>query len=174
MSRGVPVQPKTRAKIVDLIQQEVPRNQIARDCGVSTATVSRIAKAAGLEFDRSQTRAATSAREVDLAALRTRLAEKMADRSERMLDRLDSPYLVYNFGGKDNTYEEHTLDSPPVEVERNAVATAGIAFDKLTRIVERDSSGTDDAVGMLGALADGLRTVADQYRAEETVPDEAG
>lgn len=172
MARGVPVHPKTRAKVIDLIQQEMPRNQIARECGVSTATVSRIAQSAGLTFDRAQTKAATAARGADLAALRTRLAEKMGLRAERMIDRLDDPYLVYNFGGKDNTYEEHTLERAPVEVERNTVATAGIAFDKLTRIVEKSDTGLDQAVGVLDTIAEGFAAAADKYRME-TPTDEA-
>src|SRR5690606_33096903 len=100
MARGVPVQPETRAEIVALLKQEIARNEIARRCGVSTATVTRIAKAEGHRFDRSQTRAATAAQSIDLAAGRVRLAEKMLAASESMLDRIDDEYLVYNFGGK--------------------------------------------------------------------------
>lgn len=166
MTRGVPVQAKTRAKIIKLIRAEMPRNQIARECGVSTATVSRIARAEGLTFDRAQTKAATQARSVDLAAGRIQLAEKMLAASIDMLDRIDSPYLVYNFGGKDNTYEERTLDSAPVEVRRSIVVTAGITFDKLTRIVERDTGGLDQAVGVLDQIADGFRVAAERYRSE--------
>lgn len=98
---------------------------------------------------------ANEARKVDLAEARIRLAEKMLHRSEEMLDALDKPYLVYNFGGKDNTYRQHTLKVAPVEVRRNAVVTAGITFDKLTRIVERDAGGSEEAVGMLDTLAKG-------------------
>lgn len=155
MARGVPVQPKTRTKIIALIRQEVARNEIARRCGVSTATVSRIARAEGLTFDRSQTKAATAAQTVDLTAARLRLAEKMTARAERMLDDLDGEYLVYNFGGKDNTYNERVLAKPPVEVQRNAVTTAGIAFDKLTRIIEKsdETDGLAPVESMLGRLA---------------------
>jgi hypothetical protein len=33
-----------------------------------------------------------------------------------MLDQIDDDYLVSIFGGKDNTYEEHLLDSARVGV----------------------------------------------------------
>lgn len=69
--------------------------------------VSRAAVGAGVESDRSQTAAAVPlARTVDLAAGRLRLAEKMLAASEAMLDDIDGVYLVYNFGGKDNDYNE--------------------------------------------------------------------
>lgn len=93
-----------------------------------------------------------------------RLAEKTLHRSEQVLDTIDGPYLVYNFGGKDNTCEEHTLAKPPVEVQRNAVVTAGIAFDRLTRIVERESGGTEMALGLLDHAAAALSTATDALR----------
>ncbi|RLP68365.1 helix-turn-helix domain-containing protein [Mycetocola reblochoni] len=113
-------------------------NAIAKRIGISPAAVSRWAKREGLVFDRSRTKRAVEAHTVDLAAARLRLVGKMATAAEGMLDSIGSPYLVYNFGGKDNTYEEHTLASPPVEVKRSIIVTAGIAFDKASRIVERD------------------------------------
>lgn len=145
--------------------------EIAKEVGVVPSTISRWAEREGLPFDRSKTAAATKAHTVDLAAARIRLAEKMHAAAEDMLDRIDDPYLVYNFGGKDNTYEERTLDTAPVEVRRNIIVTAGIAFDKLTRIVEKDTGGLDDAVGMLDTLADGFREAAAKYRAETSDAD---
>jgi hypothetical protein len=76
--------------------------------------------------------------------------------SESMLDRIDDPYLVYAFGGKDNDYNEHRLDSAPVEVRRNIITTAGITFDKLSRIVENSGAGADDAKSMLAQLGRAL------------------
>jgi len=149
-----------------LFDQGLSCRQIAKQLDVGVATVARWAKAEGLAFDRAQTKAATEARQVDLAVARVRLAEKMLHRSEEMLDALDSPYLVYNFGGKDNTYEEHTLQRAPVEVRRNAVVTAGITFDKLTRIVEREAGGTESAVGLLDHVASALGAAADALRDE--------
>lgn len=146
---------------------------IAEKLGVSRSTVSRWAKEEGLAFDRAQTAQAVAAHSIDLAAARTRLAEKMAHRAEQLLDSLDGKYLVFNFGGKDNTYEEHELDKPPVEVVRNAVTTAGIAFDKLSRIVERDPdvTGVQSVVasleaGILAAAAH-LRTAPETETSEE-------
>lgn len=146
-------------------------NAIARELGCAPSTVSRWAKGEGLSFDRSQTAAAVAAHTVDLAAGRTRLAEKMLAASEAMLDRIDDEYVVYNFGGKDNTFEQRTLDSAPVEVRRNIITTAAITFDKLTRIVEKSDTGLDQAVGVLDTLAEGFRAAAAVYRSEN--PNEA-
>lgn len=147
-------------------------NAIARELGCAASTVSRWAKGEGLTFDRSKTADAVKAHTVDLAAGRIRLAEKMLAASEDMLDTIDGPYEVYNFGGKDNTFESRLLDSAPVEVRRNVITTAGITFDKLSRIVERSDTGLDEAVGVIDTLAAGFTAVAERLRAE-TPTDEA-
>lgn len=144
---------------------------IAKELGCAPSTVSRWAERAGVVFDRAQTAAAVKAHTVDLAAGRIRLAEKMLAASEAMLDDIDGEYLVYNFGGKDNDYNEHLLDTAPVEVKRNIITTAGITFDKLTRIVEKSDTGLEQAVGVLDTLAEGFRAAADIYRGE--TPNEA-
>lgn len=160
-----------RAEARRLYDEGMSCNAIAKRLGVATSTVSRWAEREGLSFDRAGTKAAVQAHTVDLAAARIRLAEKMLAASEAMLDRIDDPYLVYNFGGKDNTYEEHLLASAPIEVRRNIITTAGITFDKLTRIVEKSDSGLDQAVGVLDTIADGFRAAAERYRSE--TPDES-
>lgn len=168
MARGRPVGQETRARVVALFHEGKSRNAIAKLVGIGAATVTSIIGAAGLSFDRSKTAAAVKAHTIDLAAQRITLAEKMAAVAEKMLDQIDDEYLVYNFGGKDNDYNEHLLDSPPVEVKRSIVVTAGIAFDKITRIVEKDNGGLDQAVGVLDQIADGFKAAAEKYRAEST------
>lgn len=159
-----------RQHVLTLHAEGHPRNEIARRVGISAGSVTNICRNADRAFDRSETKHATEARQIDLAAGRTRLAEKMLAASENMLDRIDDPYLVYSFGGKENDYAEHTLESAPVEVRRNVITTAGITFDKLTRIVEKDNGGLDQAVGVLDQIADGFKAAAEKYRSE--TPDE--
>ena len=166
-----PMNSETQERAKALFDQGMSRNAIARELDLDPATITRWAKRAGVEFDRSETEAATKAHTIDLAAGRIRLAEKMLAASEDMLDRIDDEYVVYNFGGKDNTFEQRTLDSAPVEVRRNVITTAGITFDKLTRIVEKSDTGLEQAVGVLDTLAEGFRAAADIYRGE--TPNEA-
>ncbi|QNA93249.1 MULTISPECIES: hypothetical protein [unclassified Microbacterium] len=160
-----------KAQVLALHAQGLARNEIARRVGISAGSVTNICRAADRDFDRSETKRATEARQVDLAAGRIRLAKKMLAASEAMLDDIDGEYLVYNFGGKDNDYNEHLLAAAPVEVKRNIITTAGITFDKLTRIVEKSDTGLEQAVGVLDTLAEGFRTAADIYRGE--TPNEA-
>jgi hypothetical protein len=160
-----------KTQVLALHAEGIARNEIARRVGISAGSVTNICRAEGLTFDRSETKQATEARQVDLAAGRIRLAEKMLAASEAMLDVIDGPYEVYNFGGKDNTFESRVLDSAPVEVRRNIITTAGITFDKLTRIVEKSDTGLEQAVGVLDTLAEGFRAAADIYRGE--TPNEA-
>lgn len=162
----MPISPEQRQHVLDLHAQGLPRNDIARQTGVSAGSVTNICRDAGLSFDRSATKQASEARSVDLAAGRIRLAEKMLAASEAMLDTIDDEYLVYNFGGSENTYREHLLESAPVEVKRNIITTAGITFDKLTRIVERSDTGLEQAVGVLDTIARGFDAAADRLRAE--------
>lgn len=155
-----------KAEVLALHAEGLARNEIARRVRIAAGSVTNICRDAGLTFDRSETKQATEARAVDLAAGRIRLAEKMLAASEGMLDVIDGPYEVYNFGGKDNTFESRVLDSAPVEVRRNIITTAGITFDKLTRIVEKSDTGLEQALGVLDTLADGLQAAAAHIRSE--------
>lgn len=161
-----------KAQVLKLHAAGHARNEIARRLGISAGSVTNICCAADRTFDRSGTKQATDARQVDLTAGRIRLAEKMLAASEAMLDGIDGEYLVYNFGGKDNDYNEHSLETAPVEVKRNIITTAGITFDKLTRIVEKSDTGLDQAVGVIDTLAAGFTAAAERLRAE-TPTDEA-
>lgn len=156
----------------DLHTSGFSASAIAVELGVSKSTVSRWAKQDGLKFDRARTAEATAAKTIDLAAGRTRLAEKMLARAEEALDDLDKPYIVYSFGGRDNVYNEHKLDKPPVEVKRNVLTMAGITFDKLSRIVEKDPDVTG-AESAVRALQAGLTAAAAVLRTEpEETPQE--
>lgn len=135
-------------------------NAIARKMGVSPGTISKWAKGEGLAFDRTQTALATRAHVIDLAEARTLLAQKMAIAASDMLDALDGEYLVYSFGGRDNDYNEHTLDRPPVEVVRNAVTTAGIAFDKASKVMETTPEGLGSAEALIDRLEDSIDRAA--------------
>ncbi|GAA4176519.1 helix-turn-helix domain-containing protein [Gryllotalpicola koreensis] len=130
-----------RARLRELHAAGMPLRQIAAELNASTETVSRHARNMGLSFDRSQTEEATRARVADLAAGRAALAERMLEEAHLILDDMHGEYRVFNFGGKDNTFAEETLDEPPVEAKRSMMTTAAIAFDKVTRVVERDGDG---------------------------------
>lgn len=174
MPRGFPVDPVTRARVLELAQAGKGRNEIARILGISTATVSSITKAAGADnvFDRSATRVAVEARRLDLAGLRARLAVKFATRAEELLDLMDKPTMVFSFGGKENTYEEHLLDSPPTADIRNLMTSAAIGAQRSLELTRFDSdAGQAKAGNLLDALAAGFTEAArllDDDQADDT------
>lgn len=166
-----PIPDETRAQVLNLHAEGLARNEIARRLNISAGSVTKIVHNAGGAFDRSETKDATRARAIDLAAERTRLAERMNQAAHDMLDMLDKPFTVFNFGGKDNTFASAELDSPPVEARRTIITSAAIVFDKVTRIVEKSDTGLEQAVGVLDTIAEGFAAAAERYRAE-TVDDE--
>lgn len=158
-----------RAQAKELYDEGYSCNAIAQKLDASPSTVSRWAKTEGLSFDRSQTALAVRAHTIDLAADRLLLAQKMVQVASDVLDSLDGEYLVYSFGGQENLYSEHLLDSPPVEVVRNAVTTAGIAFDKASKVLEKSTEGLTGAHSLLDSLATGFAKAAADY--EASLPD---
>lgn len=74
MAANDPIPEETRAEVLRLAREGVARNEIARQTGISTASVSRICQGEPALFDRSRTAAATQARAVDLKAARISLA----------------------------------------------------------------------------------------------------
>lgn len=168
-----PVDDQTRAKIQDAARDgSRSRNSIAREFSVSGETVTRICAEAGITFDRMKTEAAVRAHAIDLAEERMLLAKMMVAEAHEQMDILNAPYLIYSFGGMDGEIHSHLLDSAPMDVRNIAMRSAGVAFDKLTRIVEKDSGGLDEAVGVLDSLAEGFKAAAAHYRGETETADE--
>lgn len=161
-----------RAEARRLFDEGLSCNAIAKRLKCSPSTVSRWARSEGLSFDRAKTAAAVEAHKVDLAAERLLLAEEMMAAGREALREIRGPVKVYNFGGKDNTYAETQLDRAPMSMRREALTAAGIAFDKATRIVEKDNGGLDQAVGVLDQIAEGFKAAAAKYRAEPEATDE--
>jgi hypothetical protein len=125
-----PVRDEEREHVRRLHAEGKSRNEIARDLGRGVATVTRIAKDLGLSFDREQTKAATAAAVADNKALRAAISRRFLEETAKVLDRLNAPYLVYAFGGKDNDYNQQLLDLPPAGELRNLMTAAAVAFDK--------------------------------------------
>lgn len=155
-----------REQAKHLFDQGLSCNAIAKKLKCAPSTVSRWAQAEGLSFDRAQTAAAVEAHTIDLAAERLLLAEELMEAGRTALREIKGPVVVYNFGGKDNTFRSRKLDRAPMSMRREAITAGAIAFDKASRIVEKDTGGVDDAVGMLDTLASGFREAAAKYRAE--------
>ncbi|MEU0246656.1 hypothetical protein ABZ192_20435 [Streptomyces sp. NPDC006235] len=97
----VPVQPRAEMVVV-LAQQGMARNEIARRTGISTATVSRIAKANGITFDRTRMERPLKARIHDLKVAQAGIAEGLQEdvAVARMLLRTARTHRDYAFASK--------------------------------------------------------------------------
>jgi transposase-like protein len=151
---------KREAILQDVQSGKLARNAIARKHDVGPATVSRIADEAGLDqpFDRTETKNATEAKQADNRALRAELSRRLLVKAGEFLDQIDQPHIVFNFGGKDNTFEQRTLPKPPTGDIRNLVVSAATAIDKHIVIDRHDSgAGVDEAVSLLDRIMGGLK-----------------
>lgn len=130
-----------RRAIADDIRAGKARNQIARDHHVSVGSVTNIARENQISdaFDRSATKRATEAAVADLKAERAVTSRRFLEETNRALDRLNRPYLVYAFAGKDGLYREHELELPPAGELRNLITSAAVAFDKHLAADKHDS-----------------------------------
>ncbi|WP_037823054.1 helix-turn-helix domain-containing protein [Streptomyces sp. NRRL B-24720] len=142
------------------------RNEIARRTGRSPRTISIYAAKLGLSFDRTATEEATRARMADLAEKRTILAEALTDDALRLSAQVWEPTVVFNFGGKDNDYNERSVDEPPAADKRQLMSAATNAAAQSLRLVPPSAdSGSDDARSMLGKLFSGLGEVLREQQA---------
>lgn len=148
--------PEEESTIRRLHAEGKGRNAIAKETGINSRTISRWCAAAGIIFDGSGVRAATEATMDKAAKLRAELELKLLVEAHRHVDIQTQPALVFNFGGKDNTYEEHTLDHLPSQDQLAHMRAAALALDKSLRITELERPGTKNAINLLTALAAAL------------------
>lgn len=129
--------------VAELHAQGLGRNEIARQMGRATRTVSVIARELHLEFDVTMTEEATRHRVAQLADRRAVLAEALQDDAERLTDQLWQPAKVFNIGGSGNTYTDHEVDEPPADAKKNLMAAAGIAIEKSLKLVPPEREDTE-------------------------------
>lgn len=107
------------------------------------------------------------AKQMDNRAKRALLEQLLLDDALALREQLWKPALVYNFGGKDNTYEEHQLERPDFAGQSAIMRTVGVAIDKAVRLadVDKATTGAGEAKGILGNLADALQVAYQQLPA---------
>lgn len=162
-----PFTDEERDRLRELHAQGLSLHEIARRMGRGKTTISRHAASMGLSWDRSKTIEATKARTADVKALRAELKHQFLVKAGELLAQMDEPYLVFNFGGKDNSYNDRLLDRPPTADLRNLMTAAAVAVDKHAVLERLDSDGgAEQAKSMIGELAGALRAVADHLPSE--------
>jgi len=159
-----PLDPAKREAIeADVRAGVLSRNKIARQHGVGTSTVSRIAAAlaeAGVPtFDRTSTERATRAAQVDNAQRRARLEAEFLRRAEAELAACEQGVTVGQFGGRENVWSDRWFDVAPHNVRSTLVSTAQRAAKAAADLA---SIGAGDpaevARSNVRALVDELRT----------------
>jgi predicted transcriptional regulator len=151
MAQGRPVEADVRERAIELIHEGMPRNAIARELSIAPSSVSRIAAEESLTFDRAnQTASATAARQHDMKVRRLELIDELMSKAADHLVAIDQPFLAFNFGGKENTYEEHTLERAPTGDLLNLHRAASLALkDARDLIRDDDDQGVAEAESML-------------------------
>lgn len=162
MKRGdgfvaAPITDETRNLITTLHAQGLSRNAIAKQAGVSGATVTKVCHQAGLTFDRTATRAAVAAAVVDAKARRAELTQLLLEDAHRLRQQLWEPTTLLNFGGKDNTLNSTTLPEPLFVDKKNIMSAVGTAVDRIVKLETLDNdNGVSDAESMLNKLIEGI------------------
>jgi hypothetical protein len=166
MATKGPVTDEERAEIRRLHAEGKGRNEIAKALGRGGRTISVQAEKLGLTFDRAaEVRAATEVREADLAALRAQLALDLTHDAMKLREQLWKPTLVYNFGGKDNTFEKRTVPEAPADVKRTLMSAVGIAVDRSLKLTPpKDETGNEEGIALITQLMSGLTAV---YKAQQ-------
>ncbi len=152
-SSGRPIGDEDYEQVRRLHGEGFGRNEIARRIHRSGRTVSKLAEEMGLSFDRGPTEVATEARKADGRARRAALALALLEDAERMRKQLFAPVTVYNFGGKDNTFEQALINEPSFRDKREIMTAVGIAIDRSVRLDEYDSGAS---LGQVVSLLDRL------------------
>ncbi len=77
---------------------------------------------------------------LSLSDRRARLSEILLNKAAALVAMTDSDqYRVFNFGGKDNTYNEKILNGVPVKDQQVLLTAAAIALDKHKMLDQYDS-----------------------------------
>jgi len=155
MPRGVRLSEEERQCIIDLLATGRSCRGIARETGHAHDTVGRIARAEGHVFGRTNLARAQEARRAYGAEWRADFAKRLSAKCDDLLSDMSGSYLVFNFGGRDNVYEEHTLDAPPTEAKERLVKSIRLAMQTILDIDHHDRG--DDAMAVVDEWTEALR-----------------
>lgn len=169
----MPGKPITDAEVDEIRRHHaagLSLGKTARAVGRPISTVRDAAKRAGLTWDRSKTAAAVAAHQMDMAARRAALAENLLADAERIREQLWTPTTVYNFGGKDNDYNEREFPEAPADVKRTLMQTATTAVTAHLRLVDHGVREDPDAAKNI-VLEFGLQVRAAELPGDEPAAD---
>lgn len=163
MSQGVRLTAERREAIRADLEASLGTAQgsirlVAARHDVAGATVRKIRDEAGLMSPaaaRAKTKNAAEQVKATNAARRAEIARRLLHVAETALDDMERSAFVFNIGGKDNNYTQHTVDKPVFADRRQLATIAAIALDKHIALERHDSdvAGGSDMDRFLEALA---------------------
>jgi hypothetical protein len=135
---------------------EFGQAETARRLGIPKGTIHWWSYKAGVKAGCAEkTRAAVAVATADNAARRARIAAALLDDVERLRDQFWSACEVYNFGGKDNTFNTAEINQPGFRDKQAIATTMGIFLDKSLALERFDADGGQG----LAAVDEWLRSV---------------
>jgi hypothetical protein len=154
-----PVTDEERARVAELHAEGKSRNAIAEALHRSGRTISKICAEHDppLTFERTRTAAATAAKKADGAARRAELQLNALDAAGKLMGQMFSPSVVFNFGGKENDYNERPVDEPPFRDKRDIATAIQALANTALKLAEYDkATGHEDDRSMLTDLREAL------------------
>lgn len=139
MARPFPQPPVVIRRIMRLAKQGKSCRHIAGIVGLSRTTVSNIARKEGHVWGAVNTKKAAEANRAYGAEWRAEFIKRLSAKCADLLGDMDGAYLVFNFGGKDNDYNEHTLDSPPTEAKERLMKSIRLGMQTVLDVDRRDN-----------------------------------
>ena len=145
-----------RAEIKALHAAGASRNAIARSTGINNAIVSAFAQEAGLKFNTKVTEAATRAKDAENAEKRAQLLAFQLDDALHFRSLMYQPMTIGNFGGRDNTWNEVTLESPPTGDLLRLQQAMNSAIRNALQLMEAEAGSNRAVINLVIATAEQL------------------
>jgi hypothetical protein len=164
---------KERQRIIELCKEGKSCCKIAKEVGRSKDSVSRIAKSIGHKFGQSNADNAHEARKWYCAESRALIAARLEEEANLLLDDLHKPHVAFNFGGKDNDYNDHHFDEPPTEAKFTIMRSVQAAVRTVSDIVKVDNRGDDETQTRIKEFRDSVEAGTAKDWEEEEAPCES-
>ena len=124
---------QTRQQVMAAIAAGKPRNQIARETGVSAGSVTTIAREMGAAFDQSATKKAVQARRTYAQAERLDLLNEGFETARAMLPRCERPHELFQWAVAVGTLIDKRRLEEGEATSRAEVNNGSDARDRLAR-----------------------------------------
>lgn len=154
MPRGRPVDPELRARAVSLMRAGKGRNEIHRETGISAATITKIAAEEGHAFDMTATQDAVATAKVSRAARRSAIIDRLYDRAESILDRLESGEYMHRMASGEGISTFYDKHAPAADEKSLSAAIHSYLKDAADLELVDDGNGLAPVESMLGRLAE--------------------